>query len=279
MRKALVVLLGAMMSLSVAVASWAAGDADKPGSKDHPLLSRMPNFHISEYKVLDYDSYGFIGPDKKRGNVEGRKIYIEYKLDKGAAEPGELMIRRNIQDALTKIGGNVVFDDNFNKCSTIVLDKDGKETWVEVRSYNNMYRLTTVEKKAMQQEVVATAEVMNKDISATGHVSVYGIYFDTAKSDIKPESDAAIAEIAKLLQGNAALKLYVVGHTDNVGSFDANMQLSRSRAEAVIKELVAKHHIAADRLKPYGVSSLAPVASNDTDEGKQKNRRVELVKQ
>lgn len=81
------------------------------------------------------------------------------------------------------------------------------------------------------------------------------------------------------MQTIAALKLYVFGHTDDVGSFDANMQLSRSRAEAVIKELVAKYHIAADRLKPYGVSSLAQVASNDTDEGRQKNRRVELVKQ
>jgi len=193
--------------------------------------------------------------------------------------PGELKIRRNIQEALKEIGGNVVFDDDFNRASTIVLQKDGKETWIEVRSLDKMYRLTTVEKQAMQQEVVASAEVMGNDIHATGHVSVYGIYFDTAKSDIKPESDAAIAEIAKLLQNNAALKLYVVGHTDNVGSFDANMQLSRNRAESVIKELVAKHRIAADRLKPHGVSSLAPVASNDTEDGKQKNRRVELVKQ
>lgn len=279
MRKALVVLLGAMMSLSVAVAAWAASDTDKPGSKDHPLLSRMPDFHISDYKFIDFDNHKFNGADKQRVIVEGHKLYIEYRLNKDATVPGELKIRRNIQEALKKIGGTVVFDDDFNRTSTIVLEKDGKETWIEVRTLDKIYRLTTVEKKAMTQEVVASAEVMNKDISATGHVSVYGIFFDTAKSDIKPESDAAIAEIAKLLQGNAGLKLYVVGHTDNVGSFDANMQLSRSRAEAVIKELVAKHRIAADRLKPYGVSSLAPVASNDTDEGKQKNRRVELVKQ
>jgi OmpA-OmpF porin, OOP family len=279
MRKALVVLLSMMLALNVVVAAWAAGDADKPGSKDHPLLSRMPDFHISDYKFIDFDNHKFNGADKQRVNVEGHKLYIEYQLNKGATVPGELKIRRNIQEALKKIGGTVVFDDDFNKASTIVLQKDGKETWVEVRSYDKMYRLTTVEKQAMQQEVVASAEVMGNDIHATGHVSVYGIYFDTAKSDIKPESDAAIAEIAKLLQGNGALKLYVVGHTDNVGSFDANMQLSRNRAESVIKELVAKHHIAADRLKPHGVSSLAPVASNDTEDGKQKNRRVELVKQ
>jgi len=279
MRKALVVLLSMMLSLHVVVAAWAAGDVDKPGSKDHPLLSRMPDFHITDYKFIDFDNHKFNAADKQRVIVEGHKLYIEYQLNKGATVPGELKIRRNIQEALKKIGGTVVFDDDFNRASTIVLQKDGKETWIEVRSLDKMYRLTTVEKQAMQQEVVASAEVMGNDIHATGHVSVYGIYFDTAKSNIKPESDAAIAEIAKLLQNNAALKLYVVGHTDNVGSFDANMQLSRNRAESVIKELVAKHRIAADRLKSHGVSSLAPVASNDTEEGKQKNRRVELVKQ
>jgi len=278
MRKTLAVLLTVLLALSGAVASWAA-DKDKPGSKDHPLLSRMPNFYISEYKLIEFDNYKFIGADKQKVVVEGQKLYIEYKLNKDAAVPGELKIRRNIQEALVKIGGKVLFDDDFNRCSTILLEKDGKETWIEVRSLDKTYRLTTVEKQAMKQEVVATAEVMSNDIHATGHVSIYGIYFDTAKSDVKPESAAAVAEIAKLLQNNPALKLYVVGHTDNVGAFDANMKLSRERAESVARELTGKHHIAADRLKAHGVSSLAPIASNDAEDGKQKNRRVELVKQ
>jgi outer membrane protein OmpA-like peptidoglycan-associated protein len=136
-----------------------------------------------------------------------------------------------------------------------------------------------VEREIMKQEITANAEAMGNDINATGHVSIYGIYFDTGKADIKPESDAAIAEIAKLLTNNGALKVYVVGHTDNVGSFDANMKLSKDRADAVARVLTSKHSIAADRLKAYGVSSLSPVTSNDTDEGRAKNRRVELVKQ
>ncbi len=255
------------------------GEPDVKGSHEHPLLSRMPDFYISGYKYADYDSHKFIDQDKKPVIVEGSKYYIEYKLNKGATEPGELKIRRNIQEALKKIGGKVIFDDNFNKCSTIVLEKDGNETWIDVRSYNAMYRLNTVTKKVMEQNVVATAEVMGNDINSTGHVSIYGIYFDTGKADIKPESDAAIAEIAKLLQNNPALKIYVVGHTDSVGLFDSNMKLSKDRAEAVAKSLVTKYSIAPDRLKSHGVSSLAPVASNDTEEGKQKNRRVELVKQ
>ncbi|HPR65333.1 MAG TPA: OmpA family protein [Thermoanaerobaculia bacterium] len=254
-------------------------EADFRGSKDHPLLSRMPDFYISDYKSFDFDTYRFNDQEKKYVVVEGQKIYMEYKLNKGAVEPGELKIRRNIQDALKKIGGKVVFDDNFNKCSTIVVQKDGNEIWVEVKSYNNMYRLTTVIKKSMDQEVVADAEAMGNDIKTSGHVSIYGIYFDTGKSVIKPESDAAILEIAKLLKADTALKVYVVGHTDSDGTLDFNMKLSKDRAEAVARALVDTHGIGPDRLKAFGVASLAPVASNGTEEGKQKNRRVELVKQ
>lgn len=256
-----------------------AADLDVKGSKDHPLLTRMPNFYISGYKDTEFDSHRFIDQDKKPVSIEGHKYYIEYHLDKGAAEPGELKIRRNIQDALKNIGGNVLFDDNFNKTSTIVLQKEGRETWVEVRSYNNMYRLSIVEKETMKQDVMAKAEAMGNDINTTGHVSVYGIYFDTGKSEIKPESDAAISEIAKLLKDNGTLEVYVVGHTDNVGSFDSNMKLSKDRADAVANALSTKYGIVAARLKAYGVASLAPVASNDTEDGKTKNRRVELVKQ
>ncbi len=256
-----------------------AADQDIKGSADHPLLSRMPNFFISEYKNTEFDSHKFIGQDKKAVSIEGHKYYYIYRLNKGSEEPGELKIRRNIQDALKKIGGNVIFDDNFNKTSTIVLQKENKETWIEVRSYNNMYKLAVVEKGIMKQEVVANAEAMGNDINSTGHVSVYGIFFDTGKSEIKSESDAAISEIAKLFKNDGALKLYVVGHTDNVGSFDSNMKLSKDRAEAVAKALSGKHGIDAARLKSYGVASLAPVTSNSTEDGKAKNRRVELVKQ
>ena len=129
------------------------------------------------------------------------------------------------------------------------------------------------------EQIVADANAMGNDINNTGHVSVYGIFFDTGKSELKPESDSAFVQISILLTKNASLKLYVVGHTDNVGSFDANTQLSKNRADEVVKALVARHGIAADRLKSYGVSSLSPVASNDTEVGKAKNRRVELVKQ
>lgn len=75
------------------------------------------------------------------------------------------------------------------------------------------------------------------------------------------------------------LKLFVVGHTDSAGGFESNMRLSRDRAAAVAQSLVSNHGIAATRLTAHGVGPLAPVANNGTDEGKAKNRRVELVAQ
>jgi OmpA-OmpF porin, OOP family len=279
MKKASFILLSIAFLSILACGVAMAADQDAKGSKDHPLLSRMPDFFIAEYKDTEFDSHKFIGQDKKPVSIEGHKYSFLYRLNKGVAEPGELKIRRNIQDALKKIGGKVVFDDNFNKVSTIVLQKDGKETWVEVRSYNNMYKQTIVEKDIMKQDVVANSEAMGNDINTTGHVAVYGIYFDTGKSEIKPESDAAISEIAKLLKGNPGLKVNIVGHTDNAGERDYNMKLSKARAGSVAKELISKYGIASGRLAAYGVGPLAPVASNKTEEGRAKNRRVELVEQ
>ena len=127
--------------------------------------------------------------------------------------------------------------------------------------------------------VTIDAAAMAKDLSSTGHVALYGIYFDTDKAVLKPESQPTLQEIAKLLKQDASMKLYIVGHTDNVGGFDYNVGLSERRAASVVNELTAKHGIAVTRLKPAGVGMLSPVAPNDREEGRAKNRRVELVKQ
>jgi len=154
--------------------------------------------------------------------------------------------------------------------------------WIGAWDERPKVRLDVIETKPMETGLVtvaANAEVFRSDISKTGHVAIYGIYFDTGKADVKPESEPVLKEIAKLLQQNPKLNLYVVGHTDNVGSLDSNMKLSQSRAEAVVKVLVSKYGVDAKRLKSYGVGPLSPVASNETEEGRAKNRRVELVEQ
>jgi outer membrane protein OmpA-like peptidoglycan-associated protein len=139
--------------------------------------------------------------------------------------------------------------------------------------------LDVIEVKPMENKELVDAASLAESVSKTGHAAVYGILFDTAKADVKPESDATLKEIAKLLQQDAKLKLYVVGHTDNQGMLDANMDLSMRRANAVILALTSKYGVTAVRLKALGDGPSAPVASNDTEEGRAKNRRVELVKQ
>jgi outer membrane protein OmpA-like peptidoglycan-associated protein len=139
--------------------------------------------------------------------------------------------------------------------------------------------LDVIESVPMETGMVTIdAAAMAKDISTTGHVALYGIYFDTDKADIKPESQPALDEIVKLLKQDAALKLYIVGHTDNVGTFEYNVGLSERRATAVVKAITSQG-IGAARLKPAGVGMLSPVAPNDSEQGRAKNRRVELVKQ
>jgi OOP family OmpA-OmpF porin len=191
-------------------------------------------------------------------------------------QPSALQIHRNYQNAARSAGGKVLIDENGY--STILLNKGGKELWMEIHTtVDYVYDLTIIEKEAMKQEVTLDAAGMASSIADTGSVAIYGINFDTAKSDIKPESEPAIDEIAKLLTGNPTLKVYIVGHTDMVGDAASNVRLSQARALSVITALVSKHGITAVRLIAFGNGPYAPVASNKTDDGRAKNRRVELV--
>ena len=132
-------------------------------------------------------------------------------------------------------------------------------------------------KSREQKMVTVAASEMASAITATGRVALYGIYFDFNKADVKPESDPTLEQMAKLLKATPTLKLLVVGHTDAVGSFSSNMDLSQRRAAAVVQALVSRFGVAQGRLTPVGVSFASPVASNTTEEGRAKNRRVELV--
>jgi outer membrane protein OmpA-like peptidoglycan-associated protein len=125
--------------------------------------------------------------------------------------------------------------------------------------------------------VTVNADALKGDIGKTGHVAIYGIFFDTGSAAVKPESAPALQEIGKLLQQDPKLKLYIVGHTDNVGEIQMNMSLSRGRADAVLKALTATYGVAPDRLQAFGDGPFAPVASNRDEAGRAKNRRVELV--
>ncbi len=149
----------------------------------------------------------------------------------------------------------------------------------QVKEGMQVIRVDVIKPKAMEQKMVTvSASEMAKTIAETGRISLYGIHFDTNKSAVKPESKGTLEQIATLLKGDAALKLNVIGHTDNVGGADANLGLSKRRADAVKAALIEDFGVDGARLEASGAGMTAPVADNGTEEGRAKNRRVELVK-
>ena len=157
---------------------------------------------------------------------------------------------------------------------------DKPETYVAlVVSQNNdeIYaQVNIIEVGALSNKMVDAAK-MAKGIGETGHIALYGIYFDTDKAELKPQSRPTLDEIAKLLKSQPSLKVYIVGHTDSQGGYDYNMSLSKRRAEAVAADLTKAYGIGAARLTAAGVGFLAPLGSNATEAGRSLNRRVELV--
>ena len=137
-----------------------------------------------------------------------------------------------------------------------------------------------VEAKAMEADkVLVDANALTKGLQAEGKVALYGLYFDTGKSTIKPESKAQLDQMAKLLQSDGALKVHIVGHTDNQGTLDANLVLSEARAQAVVDALTTTYKVDARRLSAAGLASYTPLGSNATEIGRARNRRVEMVLQ
>jgi len=273
-------LIGFLILMLTGIAPLMAQD-DAENSKDPVLFTRMPGFYIYRYDDLQFDRFEFTtGQDKTRA-VEGHSIFIVYWVKDNVQEPSGLQIVRNYTNAIKKVGGQLIYEweDGGAQNVTLKLVKDGKETWAYVYAAGNTYNVNIIEKEAMEQDVVADASSMARSIKETGKVAVYGIYFDSGKSTLKPESLPTLQEIAKLMKADPALKLYVVGHTDNTGTFDANLKLSMERATEVVNALVSQHGVNAASLKAYGDGPTAPVASNETEEGKALNRRVELVKQ
>ncbi len=267
---------------------------------DHPLVSRYPGSTISSKKVQEYAEYKLGSGLDAKGNVtgptlEGRLTRILYQKPK---ERSNLEIMRNYEAALEKAGMETIWSCANRDCGRLwrqfndikamtgqdtrylagkIRQTDG-EAYVAISLGLSYAQVDIVEMKAMDSGLVTVnAEMLAGGIRSEGHVSVYGIYFDTGKSEIKPESEAALQEIAKMLRQESALQVRIVGHTDSVGSFEMNMELSRARAAAVVAALVAEHGVAASRLEAHGVGPLAPVATNTTPEGKSRNRRVEIV--
>jgi len=187
--------------------------------------------------------------------------------------------------------GYCAMDSRINDQRYFVAKMPDNETYFSILTYTLKSRhsckalngrtiaiIDIIEDKSREKKMVTIkSKEMAKKISTSGSVALYGIYFDSNKAVVKSKSSTTLVQIAKLLDENKSLKLLVIGHTDNVGSYSYNLDLSQRRALAVVKELVTKYNINKNRLTAVGVSFASPIASNTTDEGKAKNRRVVLV--
>jgi len=282
---------------------------DVAGARDFPGIGRFGGSVVTGYQVKDFDAARMQGAAFKDGQpadarrLEGRITRIAYRTPPG---PSILEVSRNFETQLAKAGFETLLACDTDACGGIPFTEavdvlpipqmwvdgfnyhyyaghksdGGRETYASVIvSENNREitaQLTVAELGAMANKMVDAA-AMAKGLGDTGHIALYGIYFDTDKAVIKPESRPTLEQIAKLLTGQPQLGVFIVGHTDNQGNFDYNLDLSRRRAEAIATELVKSYRIAQPRLRTAGVGFLAPVGSNATEAGRALNRRVELV--
>jgi outer membrane protein OmpA-like peptidoglycan-associated protein len=290
----------------------ASSAADTPGSADHPDIGRYAGSEIREYQLEDYGRTVFAtGPVQKDSDadstalsVEGRITRIVYQVPKGVSA---LEVFRNFEARakeanyeLTFSGGpGEIKDYTFkykhpveilreseigNGIHYFLAQKDvaGAAHYLSVLvaphggGQGVRVALIAAETKPMALQMV-DAKQMQLSLIQTGRVALYGIYFDHDSAAIKPESKPTLDEITALMKGEPELSVIVVGHTDYVGGYDYNMDLSKRRARAVMDALVNEFGIAAARLKSDGVGYLAPAASNLSEAGRALNRRVELV--
>jgi OmpA-OmpF porin, OOP family len=281
-------LLYMALLLSFQATAVLAAHPDEGRGSDPALFSRMAHFYLSyDVKAVEFADFEFRTDKADRMDsqvVEGR--YAEYIYDfddsSGATCPSALQIVRNYQNAAIRAGGQIM-NDKPRDFVTMRFQKDGKETWAMVEPHGDgvRYRLVIVEKQSMKQTVAAylDAGTLASGLSASGHVALPGIYFDFGKADVKPESEPALKEIVRLLQNKQSLKVWIVGHTDYVGTVESNVSLSAARAAAVVRVLTQRFGIDAKRLGQFGAGPYTPIASNRTDDGRARNRRVEAVEQ
>jgi OmpA-OmpF porin, OOP family len=259
------------------LAAWAQSPAprDRAGCVESKIVTRMPGCVISQCENKDYAAADMPRNKTERNHqVEGQLERTIYRCPAGKSP---LELGRNTEAALRKDGFQILYTDVYAGGARFYMTAQKGPYWINLRVVSDAYALTVVKQKQMEQAMTANAEGWAEQVTQTGRISVYGINFDTGKASIRAESESVLNEVAKMLEGNASWAMMVAGHTDNVGAKELNLALSRQRAESVIAWL-AGHGIDKRRLVPAGFGDTRPVAPNTDEDGRQKNRRVDLVK-
>jgi OmpA-OmpF porin, OOP family len=178
-----------------------------------------------------------------------------------------LMFMTVYRDALTRAGWEIVEEFMGADASlTAHYARNGRNLWAQLHNNSDGYTIV----------VADTGTDLSASLAKSCHVALYGVLFDFNKSTLQSASDAVLQQVANLLAAETTLKLEVQGHTDNVGNDAYNQKLSEDRAHSVVAWLTA-HGVAAGRLTSKGYGKTMPVADNSTDQGRAKNRRVEIA--
>jgi OmpA-OmpF porin, OOP family len=252
---------------------------DREGCKDSPLLTRLAGCSISSCSKSDFDAAELAlktSGDNRTKHVEGKIEKISYSCTGKSA----LQVRRNTEQALRGAGFVIDFTGYDVPVHYVTGHKGGLWLAVEASELtgDSQYTFTSVATEEMTQEMTSDAKAWAGEINKSGRVAVYGIEFDTGKATLKPQSEKTLSQVAALLQSQPDWKMKIEGHTDATGTREGNQVLSQQRAATVVAWLV-KNGVAGARLTPAGLGDTKPVADNKTEEGRARNRRVELVKQ
>ena len=251
-------------------------EMDMEGCNDHPMFSRMPNFYLYDCS----ENFAALELRVREDSVqrhEGNQVYIEYRFNEGKS-PSWLQVTRNYENAILKLGGKKIYSDS--ELSSYGVFTNGQERYIQLQRILNdeldviHYSLTVLDKEPMRQDI--SANDMFITLCNIGSIAL-NILFETGKSTIQSQSIPIVDQVAQMMESNPTLKVSIEGHTDNVGDDASNKTLSQERAQAVSAAIVSRG-IDASRISAVGWGEERPCSDNATEEGRAKNRRVEIVK-
>lgn len=239
-------------------------------SGDFPYLAPLPGSKPGTSSHLDGPMLVATGQDSDQQQAVGSgAVRKEYLSPAGLST---LLFVTVYREALTKAGWTIVQQSQGlhqgDAALTAHYASNGRDLWAYLHNGGGEYAIQVAD---------AGAEDLSAELDRDCHVAVYGIHFDFNQATLRPDSDAVLQKVLALLNARPDLKLEVQGHTDNVGSDDYNQKLSEARANSVVAWLRAKG-VAVNRLSAHGYGMSVPIADNGSDEGRAKNRRVELKK-
>jgi OOP family OmpA-OmpF porin len=234
---------------------------------DFPYLPPLPG-STRKSGVHDPGAMEVASPDSDEMLIVGTGFIVKFYAN--LPNVSTLAFVNAYHDALTKAGWTIVSQNRGSDATlTAHYAAHGRDIWAYLHMGSEEYSIKVAD--------VGADSDLARQLTKHCHVALYGVLFDFNKASLKAESDSVLQRVLAFLQKDPTLELEVQGHTDNVGGDDYNQKLSNARASAVLTWLV-QHGVAANRLSFKGYGKTMPVASNDTDEGRARNRRVEIAK-